>query len=69
MGLGFDSLSTIDAVVNHTGASTGRSLLYNAFHTNPNEPNYMAFSLQRSTDPDSDVEGVFTIGALWLVVY
>ncbi|KAF7794539.1 hypothetical protein EIP86_005673 [Pleurotus ostreatoroseus] len=61
-GLGFTSLSTIDAWVNHTGGSTGRSLLYNAFAANPSEPNYIAFSLQRSTDPDSDVEGSFSIG-------
>lgn len=61
-GLGFTSLSTIDAWVNHTGGSTGRSMLYNAFAANPSEPNYIAFSLQRSTDPSSDVEGSFSIG-------
>ncbi|KAJ3525367.1 hypothetical protein NM688_g8411 [Phlebia brevispora] len=62
VGLGFTSLSTIDALVNHTGGSTGRSLLYNAFASDTSEPNYIAFSLQRSTDPDSDVEGSFSIG-------
>ena len=61
-GLGFTSLSTVDALVNHTGASTGRSLLYNAFADNPSEPNFIAFSLQRNSDPDNDVQGSFSIG-------
>ncbi|KAG6814176.1 hypothetical protein H0H92_000852 [Tricholoma furcatifolium] len=61
-GLGFDSLSTIDALVNHTGGSTGRSLLYNMFAANPSEPNFLSFSLQRSTETDDTVEGIFTIG-------
>ena len=38
VGLGFTQLSTIDALVNHTGSSTGRSLLYNAFESNKAEP-------------------------------
>jgi hypothetical protein len=46
MGLGFTSLSRIDALVNKTGSSSGRSLLYNLFSDNPNEPNFMAISLQ-----------------------
>ncbi|KAG6854788.1 hypothetical protein C0991_001215 [Blastosporella zonata] len=62
VGLGFTSLSTIDALVNHTGGSTGRSLLYNMFAINPTEPNFLSFSLQRSTDADDDVEGIFAIG-------
>lgn len=62
MGLGFTQLSTIDALVNHTGQSTGRSLLYNAFNDDKTEPNYIAFSLQRSTQPNDDVEGTFSIG-------
>ncbi|KAH8106150.1 acid protease [Cristinia sonorae] len=62
VGLGFTSLSTIDALVNQTGASSGRSLLYNAFAQNPDEPNYITFALQRVSDPDDDVEGAFTIG-------
>ncbi|GJE84392.1 A1 family peptidase [Phanerochaete sordida] len=62
VGLGFTQLSTVDALVNHTGASTGRSLLYNAFEDNKAEPNYIAFSLQRSAQPDDDVEGTFSIG-------
>lgn len=61
-GLGFTSLSTVDALVNHTGADTGRSLLFNAFDDNPSEPNYIAFSLQRDADPDHDVQGTFSIG-------
>ena len=64
MGLGFTSLSTIDALVSRTGSSSGRSLLYNLFSDNPHEPNFIAFSLQRSTDPTNDVEGTFLIGEL-----
>lgn len=62
VGLGFTQLSTIDALVNHTGGSTGRSLLYNAFNDDKTEPNYIAFSLQRSAQPNDDVEGSFSIG-------
>ncbi len=64
MGLGFTSLSSIDAVVNKTGSSSGRSLLYNLFSANPKEPNFIAISLQRSSDPIADVEGTFLIGEL-----
>ena len=59
MGLGFTSLSRIDALVNKTGSSSGRSLLYNLFSDNPNEPNFMAISLQRLTDPTADVQGTW----------
>ncbi|THH19776.1 hypothetical protein EW146_g1452 [Bondarzewia mesenterica] len=62
LGLGFTSLSTVDALVNKTGASTGRSLLYNLFNDNPTEPNFVAFSLQRSLDPTDDIEGTFLVG-------
>ena len=62
LGLGFTSLSTVDALVNRTGASSGRSLLYNLFNDNPTEPNFIAFSLQRSSDPTDDIEGTFLIG-------
>ena len=62
VGLGFTSLSTVDALVNHTGGDTGRSLLYNAFSLNKTEPNFIAFALQRSSDPNDDVEGSFSIG-------
>ncbi|KAG6880052.1 hypothetical protein C0992_007369 [Termitomyces sp. T32_za158] len=62
VGLGFTSLSTIDALVNHTGASTGRSLLYNMFSANPKEPNFLSFSLQRSSEANGEVEGIFSIG-------
>lgn len=65
VGLGFTSLSTIDALVNHTGAATGRSLLYNAFDDNKAEPNYIAFALQRSSDPNDDVQGTFSIGTVF----
>lgn len=62
VGLGFTSLSTIDALVNSTGSSTGRSLLYNMFADNPSEPNFISFALQRSSEPDDEVEGSFAIG-------
>jgi len=62
VGLGFTSLSTIDAIVNASSASSGRSLLYNLFNTNPNEPNFLAFLLQRSTDAYDEVQGTFSIG-------
>jgi len=61
LGLGFDSLSNIDLIVNATGASTGRSLLYNLFQDNPSEPNFIALSLQ-STSDDDQVTGSFAIG-------
>ncbi|KAK7695439.1 hypothetical protein QCA50_000075 [Cerrena zonata] len=61
-GLGFTSLSTIDALVNKTGSSSGRSLLFNMFADNPSEPNFISFSMQRSNDPSGDVEGSFGIG-------
>ncbi|KAJ8509332.1 hypothetical protein ONZ45_g8504 [Pleurotus djamor] len=62
LGLGFTSLSTVDALVNRSGQDTGRSLLYNLFEDNPSEPNFIAFALQRSTHDESDVEGSFSIG-------
>lgn len=64
MGLGFTSLSDIDALVNKTGSSSGRSFLYNLFNDNPQEPNFIALSLQRSTDPTDEVEGTLLIGEL-----
>lgn len=64
LGLGFTSLSTIDSTVNRTSASWGRSILYNAFLDNPNEPNYITFVLQRSSEPNDDVQGQFTVGKL-----
>jgi predicted aspartyl protease len=62
VGLGFTSLSTIDAIVNHSSSSAGRSLLYNLFEANPKEPNLLSFALQRSTEPGDEVEGSFSIG-------
>ncbi|KAF5333746.1 hypothetical protein D9757_000024 [Collybiopsis confluens] len=64
-GLGFTSLSTIDALVNNSQSSSGRSLLYNMFMQNPSEPNFIAFALERSTDANSDsddIEGSFSVG-------
>lgn len=65
-GLGFTSLSTIDALVNRTNTSTGRSLLFSLFEDNPQEPNFISFSMQRGDDPTADVEGTFGIGMFWL---
>ncbi|KAJ7682806.1 aspartic peptidase domain-containing protein [Mycena polygramma] len=62
VGLGFTSLSSIDHQLNQTGATTGRSLLYNLFQVNPSEPNFIAFSLQRSSDTSDTIEGTFSIG-------
>jgi hypothetical protein len=62
VGLGFTSLSTIDALVNATKSSAGRSLLYNLFEIHQDEPNFLAFALQRSTEEDDEVEGSFSIG-------
>ncbi|KAH7914358.1 aspartic peptidase domain-containing protein [Hygrophoropsis aurantiaca] len=62
LGLGFTSLSTVDALVNSTGASTGRTLLYNLFQDNPNEPNFIAFSLDSTTDTGDTIAGSFAVG-------
>ncbi|TFY78513.1 hypothetical protein EWM64_g5503 [Hericium alpestre] len=62
LGLGFTSLSTVDALVNKTGDSSGRSILYNLFNDNPSEPNSIAFSMQRSLDATDDIPGTFMIG-------
>jgi saccharopepsin len=63
LGLGFTSLSTIDALVNKSGSSAGRALLYNAFSQNKSEPNFIAFTLERSGDSDADaISGSFAIG-------
>jgi saccharopepsin len=63
LGLGFTSLSTIDALVNKSGSDSGRAFLYNAFAQNKSEPNFIAFALARSGDTDADaIEGSFAIG-------
>ncbi|KAK0206554.1 aspartic peptidase domain-containing protein [Desarmillaria ectypa] len=62
LGLGFTSLSSIDSILNNTGSSQGRSLLYNLFAQNPSEPNFIAFSFQRSTSANDDVSGSFNLG-------
>lgn len=68
LGLGFTSLSNIDSLVNGTGNSTGRSLLYNLFEDNPSEPNFIAFALQRSVDSNATLEGSFSIGEFFNLV-
>jgi hypothetical protein len=62
LGLGINALSTIDALVNMTSSSAGRSLLYNLFLDNPSTPNFIAFSLQRSSDQTDTADGSFTVG-------
>lgn len=64
VGLGFNKLSNIDNELNKTGSSNGRSLLYNLFAHNPEEPNFIAFALHRASQNDSEVEGSFAIGEL-----
>jgi hypothetical protein len=65
LGLGANTLSTIDQLVNNTGNSWGRSVLYNIFAQSPSTPNFIAFLLQRSEDASSiSAEGSFTIGEL-----
>ncbi|EAU84781.1 hypothetical protein CC1G_00300 [Coprinopsis cinerea okayama7 len=64
VGLGFNRLSSIDHELNKTGATSGRSLLYNLFDANPEEPNFIAFALHRDIDgeDEDEVEGSFAIG-------
>lgn len=62
LGLGFTSLSNIDNLMNQTGSSAGRSFLFNAFSTNPQEPNFISFALSRSSDDEDEVNGAMTIG-------
>ncbi|KAH6914912.1 aspartic peptidase domain-containing protein [Coprinopsis sp. MPI-PUGE-AT-0042] len=62
VGLGFNKLSNIDNELNKTGSANGRSLLYNMFAHNPQEPNFIAFALHRATQNDSEIEGSFAIG-------
>ena len=63
VGLGFTKLSGIDGALTKAGMTDGKSLLYNLFADNPKEPNFIAFSLQRTSEVSGDVEGSFTIGA------
>jgi len=63
-GLGFNKLSFLDMAVNNTNATTGRSLLFNLFAANMSTPNFIAFALQRETQPGDDVQGSFSIGVL-----
>lgn len=62
LGLGYTHLSMIDSLLSSTHQSTGGNLLYNLFLENPSEPNFIAMSLQRSTDRFDDVQGTFSIG-------
>jgi saccharopepsin len=62
VGLGFPSLSTIDTFTNHNHSSAGRSLLFNLFHDNPDELNFIAVALQRSTQSNGEVQGSVSVG-------
>ncbi|KAI0774340.1 acid protease [Fomes fomentarius] len=62
VGLGFTKLSTIDGALQKAGINDGKSLLYNLFLENPDEPNFIAFALQRTVEHEGDVEGSFTVG-------
>lgn len=62
LGLGFTSLSSVDALLNKSGSAAGRSVLFNAFLDNPSEPNFISFALPREADPGNDVTGAVTIG-------
>lgn len=65
LGLGSNSLSTVDNLVNGTGNTWGRSVLFNIFSQSPTTPNYIAFLLQRSeVESTLSAEGSFTIGEL-----
>ena len=61
-GIGFTRLSVINSLLNSTNLPTGGNLLYNLFLDNPSEPNFIAISLQRSTDNLEDAQGTFSIG-------
>lgn len=61
MGLGFTTLSNIDATVGSNN-SWGKSFLYNAFAHSPSEPNFITFSLIRSPNGTQTDDGGFTIG-------
>lgn len=63
LGFGFTRLSLIDLLLKKTHQSTGGNLLYNLFLGNLSQLNFIAVSLQRSTDID-DVKGTFSIGIL-----
>jgi saccharopepsin len=58
-GIGFNSLSTINALIN---GSAGRSLLYNIFLENKTAPNYISMSLQRDSDQNDTADGMFAVG-------
>ncbi|KAH9947244.1 aspartic peptidase domain-containing protein [Amylocystis lapponica] len=62
LGLGFNSLSTVDALVTQNGSATGGTFLSNAFAQDKSQPNFIAFSLQSVLDSGDDIPGVFSIG-------
>jgi len=64
VGLGFTSLSHVDATLNRTKSARGRSLLHNIFHLNPDEPNFISFALHRTLEDAGEDEGSFAIGEI-----
>ncbi|KAM6495888.1 Aspartic peptidase domain containing protein [Amanita muscaria] len=60
-GLGFTSLSYVDAEGNKTQSNADRSLLYNLFQVHPTQPNFFGFMLKRN-DSQATEEGSFSIG-------
>lgn len=64
VGLGFTTLSHIDAAVDTGGVTWGRSLLYNIFALNPTEPNFIAMALERESDALNTVQGSLGVGEL-----
>ncbi|EUC64953.1 aspartic peptidase A1, putative [Rhizoctonia solani AG-3 Rhs1AP] len=64
LGLGFDTLSNINGLVQRTfpGATWGRSLLSNIFLSNPLTPIHIAFRLNRLYDSNQNDTGSFDIG-------
>jgi len=62
VGLGFTRDSVVDNAVSDTNVLKGHSLLYNIFNLYPEEPNFIAFALQRDKDGGDEVDGSFSIG-------
>lgn len=62
VGLGFTGLSHIDSTVTASGADWGRSLLYNIFLIYPEDPNFIAMSLERDLDSANTVIGSLGVG-------
>lgn len=65
IGLGFDSLSSVNAVLKRAfgnDTTLGRTPLTNIFEQNPDTPNCLDLYLQRSGDLETTLNGTFLIG-------